>query len=161
MDYNIYIYDKTSGQSKPTQPRQGGSANTTPKVSSASGGSGASAEGGFLATTKGDMNSFIGAVKSSKLGKIGIALYATYKVLQKCVQVVNVVATHIERQTGDYRFTMSMNNQLTVLRNLTNPVGWSKNLIESLETTTLYNRKQEQERLLIGDSYINSYNRRV
>lgn len=158
MDYNIYIHDKTGGQSKPTMPRQNGGANTTPKVTSSSG---SQAEGGFLATTKGDLGSFVEAVKSSKAGKIGIALYVAYKVAQKTVQVINVVATHLERQTGDYRFTMAMNNQMTVLNNLVHPVNWAKNLINNLETTRLYNRKQEQERLLLGDTYINSYSRRV
>ena len=30
MDYNIYIHDKTNGQSRPTAPRQGGNVNTVP-----------------------------------------------------------------------------------------------------------------------------------
>ena len=156
MDYNIYIHDKTSNQ-KPTQPRQGGGANTTPKSTGST-----KKEDGFYSSGDGEgIGGFIEMVKSSKGGKIALAVYATYKTIQKVVGIIDTIASYNERQSGDYRFRETMGNYMAVIKNFTNPLSYTKGLIDMVETTHLYNRKQDQERLLLGDSFLNTTNRRV
>ena len=154
MDYNIYIHDKTGGQNKPTMPRQSGSANTMPKQikeESSNGGEGNAAEGM-------SKSSFIKAAAATPVGKVAIAIYAAYKVAKK---VVDTFEPFITRETGDYRFRTAYQNTNMLLSYFTNPVGALMNKFNYIQETRLYNEKQEQQRMLIGDAFINSTSRKV
>lgn len=144
MDYNIYIHDKTSGQNKPTTPKTNGGSNTTPK------GDGSEKEAAEQGLTK--------AASGSKLGKIAIAVYAAVKVSEK---IVETVYPFVARETGDYRFSVAYSNVKQTISNFVNPIGYATNFIVFNQNMRLYNQKQEQQRLLIGDSFINNVSRKV
>ena len=92
MDYNIYIHDKTSGQSKPTQARVGGGTNTTPKESASQS---QSSDGKLSAASQ--------LFKVGKAGKTAVIMYAAYKIADK---VVSTIEPFVTRETGDYRFEL-------------------------------------------------------
>lgn len=154
MDYNIYIHDKTSSQSKPTQARKGGGINTTAQKQTDGG---AIASGGF--SLKALKSNFGG--KMPVMGKVGIALYVVKKAAEYTKKAIEVVEPFITRYTGDYRFNVLFNNGLTTLANILNPVTALMNDLTVYQQNFIFNRKQEQERLLLGDSFINSNNRKV
>ena len=150
MDYNIYIHDKTSSQSKPTQARKGGGTNTTAQKQTSSG---TTASGGFsLQSLKEGMGS---------MGKAAIIAYAVKKAVDLAVKVVDKVEPFVTRETGDYRFSITYNNVKQVISNFKNPLGTILSAQTYYQTNRLFAEKQEQQRLLIGDSFVNSRSRKV
>ena len=153
MDYNIYIHDKTSGQSKPTQARQGGNSNTIPYNSRKEAADQATAQS---AANMGE------AASASKAGAVAFAIYAAVKIAKT---TVDIITPFVSKETGDYRFSVAYNNVKQTISNfksmITNPVGLTSSIASYYQDTMLYNQRQEQQRLLIGDSYINSVSRKV
>lgn len=147
MDYNIYIHDKTSGQKKATQPRSGGSSNTTPNQTAdeMSQGKQDAAEGGMVA-----------AAKVSTAGKVLLAVYAAAKITKS---IVDTVVPFVARETGDYRFSVAWHNSWQTLNNFLNPISHALTQVNYYQETMLVNKRQEQQRLLVGDSYINGMSR--
>lgn len=145
MDYNIYIHDKTGGSKKPTVPKTGGGTNTAAK-----------SEDSEKESANGA--AFVKAVKGSTIGKIAIAVYAAYKVSDK---VVSLITPFVTKETGDYRFAVAYENVKQGLSNFFNPIGASLNIMRYSQDMTLFNRAQEQRRLLVGDAYLNSVSRKV
>lgn len=154
MDYNIYIHDKTSSQSKPTQPRKGGGTNTTAQKQTSGG---TTASGGFsLKALKSGLGN-----KMPVMGKVGIALYVVKKAADIAVKAITMVEPFVTRETGDYRFKVRFGNGLTIANNIFNPFGTLYNELTVQQQNRLFNKRQEEERLLLGDSFINSNNRKV
>ena len=148
MDYNIYIHDKTSGQNKPTQPRASGGNNTTPSqtANSMDENKQEAAEGGMIA-----------AAKTSTAGKVLLAVYVAAKVTKG---IVDTVVPFVARETGDYRFSVAWNNSWQTLNNYMNPIGYAIRQTNYYQENMLINQRQEQQRLLVGDSYINNVSRK-
>ena len=154
MDYNIYIHDKTSGQTKPTQARKGGGTNTTAQKQIKGG---TTAAGGLSLKA-------LKSGASSKLlvaGKVGIVLYAIKKAADLTMRAVDTIEPFVTRATGDYRFNVSYGNFKIALNNITNPLGTFLSDINIQHQNYIFNKRQEEERLLLGDSFINSNNRKV
>lgn len=147
MDYNIYIHDKTSGQSKPTQARVSGGTNTTPKESASQS---QSSDGKLSAASQ--------LFKVGKAGKTAAIIYAVYKITDK---VVSTIEPFVTRETGDYRFNVAYNNYKSALGVVLNPVGSVTSYLSYQQEMRLFNQKQEQSRMLIGESSINSSSRKV
>lgn len=143
MDYNIYIRDKTGGSSKPTQPKSGGGENTAPKTDTSEQEAG---EAGLET-----------AAAKTTAGKVMLAIYVAGKVAKG---VVNTLIPFITRETGDYRQATAWNNQQAVIRNSLNPIGYMMGEVTFYQETRIYNQRQEQERLLVGDSFINNMSRK-
>ena len=152
MDYNIYIHDKTSNQGKPTQPRKGGGTNTAPKQNTSqkesSGGSGFS-----LAAIKEGWSNMSG------WGKAAIVMFVIKKATEICIRTVDTIEPFVTRETGDYRFNIVYGNVKQVLNNIKNPVGTVLSAQTYYQENKLFAQKQEQERLLIGDSIVNQRTR--
>lgn len=148
MDYNIYIHDKTSNQ-KPTQPRTGGGANTTPKTSeSQSGGS------NFLKS----MTSSPAFLKTMKSSAVIAAFNTAYRIADGVIQKI---VPYLERESGDYRFSITWNNFKSVMSAAFNPVGSLFNYRDFKQEIRLTNKKRDEERLLIGEIYTNNEKRNV
>lgn len=147
MDYNIYIHDKTSGQNKATQPRANGSNNTTPKqaASAMDEDKQNASEGGLVA-----------AAKVSTAGKVALAVYVAAKVTKG---VVDTIVPFVARETGDYRFSVAWSNSWQTLNNFMNPIAYAQRQANYYQENMLINQRQAQQRLLVGDAYINSISR--
>ena len=138
MDYNIYIHDKTSGQNKPTQPKQtNGGTNTKPKK-------------------KKEEES----PEMIMAGKVMVAIVIAAKVAKSAF---DVIVPLVARETGDYRFTTAAHNFLQTLKNANpaNFINYTVNRINYYQENMLINNRQEQQRLLVGDSYLNDVSRKV
>lgn len=154
MDYNIYIHDKTSSQSKPTQARKGGGTNTTAQKQTSGG---TTASGGFsLKALKSGMGG-----KMPVMGKVGVALYVVKKAIDLTEKAVDFVEPFVTRETGDYRFKVAYGNFKIIKNLIFNPFGAFVSGITIYQQNRLFNKRQEEERLLLGDSFINSNNRKV
>lgn len=141
VSYDIYIHDVTGGQQKPTQPKTQGGTNTTPKTSVSDG-------------------KELGLIKAATttVGKMALVVYATEKVADK---VVNVIEPFVTRATGDYRFSVAYSNVKQMLNNAVNPIGYYYRRATYYQEMSIANERQEQQRLLIGDAYVNSISRKV
>ncbi len=155
MDYNIYIHDKTS-QTKPTQPRTGGGSFTTPKGNSSQQASSGSSQGGLASAA----SSFLGKIPKG-VGVAAIVIWAIKKTIQTADKVItSLVTPQLERQ-GDFRFNVTYSNIKGLYGNLTNPIGAFISDYNRMKDIQVANRKINEEKLLLGDTFINSYNRKV
>lgn len=150
MDYNIYIHDKTSGTQKPTEPKPGG--------------------GDFTAAKTQNNQSLLGfgSMADANVGKMlssaatGLAVIAVVKkAIEITDKVVGVVEPFITRETGDYRFNVAYGNAKALFNTVTNPRQAVMNYLTYQQELRIYNRKREQEALLIGESYTNSSSRKI
>ena len=154
MDYNIYIHDKTNGSQKPTKPRKTGGTNTTAKKETSNGNS----FGDTLATLKNIKN---GIKSMPAAGKVGIAIAIIKKAAEKVVRTVDTIEPFVTRETGDYNFAVQWANAKSLWNTIKNPFGSFLKDLETSQKIRLANLKTRQERLLIGDAEVNSWERRV
>ena len=145
QSYDIYLHDVTGKQSKPTQPKENGGTNTTPKQTEEADG----AEGLYQAASKG-----------GKAGKVALAFAILGKVAS---ETVSFIAPLVARETGDYRFTTWAHNFKQTIKNglPSNFVNYTMSRINYYQENMLINNRQEQQRLLVGDSYLNDVSRKV
>ena len=149
MDYNIYIHDKTS-QKKPTQARKGGGTNTTAKEQTSS--SSGSADVATLKEMKAAWSSF---------GKGIVAVAVVKKAIDIAVKTVDTVEPFVSRETGDYRFNVWWNNAKAAVNMVTNPISSILSWAANAQQIRLNNKRQEQNRLLVGDAELNTMDRKV
>lgn len=144
MDYNIYIHDKTSGQQKATQPRSNGSSNTSPKSESSE--------------QNNTEQGLAKAAQKSNVGKVALAVYVAAKITKQAVETITPFVT---KETGDYRFSVAWNNSWNTLKSFLGYFNFSTQIREMsyYQEIMLVNKRQEQQRLLVGDSYINAMSR--
>lgn len=140
QSYDIYLRDKTGEQRKPTQPRISGGSNTFPAQNE---------------STSTDQKAASAALKA---GKAAIIAYATYKVVEK---VHDTILPFVTRETGDYRYAVAYNNVRQTISNIINPAGYLLRRETYFQETRILNYQHEQQRLLIGDAYVNSISRKV
>lgn len=88
---------------------------------------------------------------------VAIAM-AIYKIGTK---IVDTVEPFITRESGDYRFNVGYSNFKVGVNMVFNPSGTALNAITYFQENRIFNRGQEQQRLLLGDSLINSNYRKV
>ena len=157
-DYNIYIHDLSSGSSgqNPTQAWQPGESATptqawNPKPSESGSGLNVSTVGNALSKFKS-----MGAA-----GKFGAVVLAAYAVVKTCQKIVDTVEPFVTRETGDYRFNVAWNNSKACINAVTHPLQSAINYAKYQQEARLYNEKQEQSRLLIGESITNNPKRRI
>ena len=146
QSYEIYIRDKTGGAGKPTQPRKGGNANTAPKKSESQ------------EEKEAKKDAAINQAVKTKFGKVMLAIYAVGKVTKG---VVDSMIPFITRETGDYRFATTWSNTWQSIKNYTNPIGYAMSALTYKQENMLANQRQEQQRLLVGDSFINDSSRKM
>ena len=144
MDYNIYIHDRTSEQRKPTQPRVSGSTNTSASKQAS--------------TSDSSSKEVATGAGIAKFGKAAIVAYAAFKVAEK---VHDTILPFVTRETGDYRYSVAYNNVRQTISNIINPVGYLLRRETFRQEMRITNYRQEQERLLVGDAYVNSISRKV
>ena len=159
MDYNIYIHDKTGGSQKPTKPRQQGESKpTSPKVSESSSGQGGSGLGVFKKVKEFIKDDSAGGGYGTALAIYITALKVAYKITTR---VLDTVEPLVVRETGDYRWAVAYENIKTGIGMVTSPLRTGFNLLTNNRGLQLANKKQEQERLLLGDSVVNTVSRKV
>lgn len=158
-DYNIYIHDLTGGsqvesQTKAWSPSQNSQTKAWESLASTSEkmeGSSPNFMSPLMAMGRGITN----AAKSHPV------IAAAIVVTTIAIKITDTVVPFVTRETGDYRFSKLYGDIKTHLNNLTKPIsfaiGWAQNHQENM----IYNKKQEQERALIGESYVNSSTRKV
>jgi len=160
-DYNIYIHDTSSrgnGLSSKTTPFANQGEGESPveafsgNVVSAFNKGQQFASGGF-----GNMIQQGVATLSKVVPWVAIAV-AAWKITDKVLTTIgDTQATYF----GETQFKMGWNNVKTIMSNVINPLGYTKNLIfQNLE-----NRKQnfqtQATNMLVGNSLINTTNRGV
>lgn len=157
-DYNIYIHDLSSGASQESQttPWKVGAENNQTKAwaTSAEGESGVGNGSGFslsslLAVFKG------GSAASSVPAVAGVI--AAYGI---ATRFIDTTLPFITRETGDYRFAIQYQNFKAAIHTIWNPVSATISYLTFMQESRLFNKKQEQGRLLVGESYNNFLNKR-
>lgn len=88
---------------------------------------------------------------------IAIAI-AIYKIAMKAVETVEPFIT---RESGDYRFNTWLSNYKVGTSMIFNPASTALGAANYLQENRIFNKGQEQQRLLLGDSFINSNYRKV
>ena len=154
MDYNIYIHDKTNGSQKPTKARKGGGTNTTAKTETSSG----SSFGESIATLKNIKN---GIKSMPTAGKLGIAIAVVKKAAEITARVIDTVEPFVTRETGDYRFNVEWSNTKALWNTVTHPFGSAHSYLTTMQKIRIANKRIAQERLLVGDAEVNSWERRL
>ena len=92
---------------------------------------------------------------------VAIAI-AVIKIATKVVDnAISTVEPFITRESGDYTFQVGYSNFKVGLSNIFNPSGTALNAATYFQENRIFNRGQEQQRLLLGDSFINSNYRKV
>ena len=166
QSYAIYIrypYEKTNNK---CVPRQEENNNTKPIDTpsgggSSGGGSGSGSGGGFnpnrvMRAIKNPLGTLLGAASKAIPVVAGVVLAA--KLTDAAVEVA---LPYYEGYTGDYRVGFNYANAKAVIGAISNPLGTINNY--ALKQMEVYreNLKTEQQRLLTGNSIINTYGGRT
>ena len=158
-DYNIYIHsDNANGPSSPTQPW------------SSSGGwfQGMSWDSGSQAKAQTIQAATNVAANPDGLVTYGIAAFAkaipwiaaAYAVLKLAEQVTSAAISFYGPATGDYKSSVEFSNFETKKGWLLQPFSTLVNHRRTLIEIENENAKRYEQRLLLGDSVINSYSNR-
>lgn len=158
-DYNIYIHDISGGNSGfsiQTQAWQGNESGQTkawmPSIQQTE-------EGGGKASFSAPSFSAMRGI--SQFAKAHPVVAAAVVVVTVATKVLNQIEPFVTKDTGDYRFSTAWGNMKSAVGMVMNPIGTAMNQWRTHIDNANYNKKQEQERLLIGEGYTNSSTRRV
>lgn len=160
MDYNIYIHN-VNGSAEDIAPTKAWTSNEsvptkawTPSTSDAK-------EGESFKMSAPPTAAF-GAIKQAiKKHPVIAAAVAIIMITKKVIDGVEKVSEIQASDTGDYRFTTTMQNLQANMNILTHPISSAINMWNAGRMNKIYNRKQEQERMLLGDTFVNSQTRRM
>ena len=158
MDYNIYIHDKTNGGSAShTKAWQSGSNSktSTEEQSDKKMLSNLSKVAGVINNPDSIIGSVVGMAKTVPF------VAAAYIVLTTAAKITEEQINYIARETGDYRASVWWSNTKSGLSAALHPFATAKSMLENRQEVSLYNKRQEQQRLLAGESFVNSSIRRV
>lgn len=164
-DYNIYIHNVNgeSATDSPVKAWSGGNTASQTKAwqpssqsSSQDGGDGFS----FSKLFKTAELAFKGSNFLSKSVPIVAAAIAAYQAAQKVTSIANTLAPFVSRETGDYDWQFAAQNVKSCLNAVGNPVGTIMANLQARQEAMLFNKRAEQERLLVGEGYLNSGVRR-
>lgn len=142
QSYTIYLRDKTS-TTKPTQPKEEGTSLTAPKKEGVS----------IMSMAK--SGQFL-----TKLGYAGIAVVVAKKVIDTADKIISKIEPFITRESGDYRFNVAYGNVKSVKNAIANPLSTAYSVVTIIHTNIIANKRQEQQRALLGDTFINSTDRK-
>lgn len=78
-------------------------------------------------------------------------LYTATKITDK---VITTGATHMEDYTGNYNFSMGLNNLKTTINNVINPAGYGTKVLHFEMQANKERKRIEQEKQLIGNSML-------
>lgn len=152
-DHIIYIKALNSASgNNPTQPSTKTSA-TTPFAEREDKGAGIKKIAGIVTNP----DSLIGKVAGegvSAAGVIGAVVVASAVIADKAISIIEPFIT---RASGDYRFNIEYSNFKNTLGLIFRPVSTGLGIANRLQEIDVVNQRKEQNRLLVGDSIINSY----
>lgn len=161
QSYAIYIRypnEKTNNKTIPNQDRN----NNTKPIDTPSGGSGGDDSGGSFGSSfsisgivkmvKNPMGSLIGGAAKASPVIAGVVLAA--KIADA---IVETALPYYEGYTGDYRVSFNYANAKSVIGAITNPLGTLNNVFTKQMEMYRENLKVQEQRLLTGNSIINSY----
>ena len=158
-DYNIYIHDMSGGgeSSSPTKAWMPGEGNQTTKAWQSK-----AAQVATNGENAGSWTPAIAAIKgvgsAAKSHPVIAAAIITFAIASK---IVDTIEPFVTAETGDYRFNTAWNNIKSSLGIIINPFGTAYNGMREQQNIMLNNKKAEQSRLLIGESFTNDIKRRV
>lgn len=156
-DYNIYIHNLggSNNQSSPTKAWT--SEQSSPTKAWTSSIEESESSGGM----KG-MSSPVAAFKAvGSVIKAHPVISAAVAVITLADKIISFVSPHITLETGDYRFTTHYNNFKSGLGVLFKPFSSINAIWNENQQNYLSRVKGEQSRLMLGESFDNSYSRRV
>lgn len=158
-DYNIYIHAINNGtsQASPTTPWQlkEGSGSADGGTISGGGGSPASmiSKGAAFITNP---DSLIGGIVSSTWGKMGIAGVVIAAAISITDKAVTMYQGYASSASGDYKAAIDYNNFKAVVHNVFRPFSTEVQRQQMVLQIKKDNLANEQQRLLLGGSFINS-----
>ena len=161
-DYNIYIHDLSRGSQAESQTKAWApSQNVQTKAWSTSSNEESESFGGAVSAFKSEATD---TLASSGIGmtvaKNWPAVAAAAAAVKLSIKVFEGVTTYFSRETGNYHIKKGYENLKATINAGLHPVGtwiaWQK----AMQEQRLYNWKQDQERLLIGEGYTNNNERR-
>lgn len=153
-DHIIYIKALNSamgGAQTQTQPKQLNS--LTSPTSEREQGAGIKKIAGIVTNP----DSLIGKVTGegvSAAGVMGAIVVASAVIADKAISIIEPFIT---RASGDYRFNIEYSNFKNTLGLIFRPVSTGIGIANRLQEIDVVNQRKEQNRLLVGDSIINSY----
>lgn len=156
-DYNIYIHSATNlgGQENPTKAWSREKTQQTDAWTNDYSGYQESYNDNNGITDELKNKGISALAKAVPAVAIAIAIYKT------AVKVVSTIEPYITRESGDYRFQTGLNNYKAGSSMIFNPSSTVLNAMSYFQEVRIFNKGQEQQRLLLGDSFINSYSRKV
>lgn len=152
MDYNIYIHDNTSGSSSSnTEPWKSGSKQTEPWQEESAG----SVTQALNTATNPDSLVSSAVSMFKKIPKVGTAVATAVAVVMVADKIYTTHATWLQAETGDRRGLLAEQEWKTTINNMLNPYSAVVNHLRALQSYRIQNQRQEQNRLLLGDSLDN------
>ena len=159
-DYNVYIHSLGgTNEETPTKAwttAQQGNPQTTAW--------GSLDEGTFssgISAFKNEVSDTVISGTNFTLLKSAPVVAAATAVLNLSVKVNEGIMTFMSRETGNFHIQTRYNNLKATLNAGLHPIQTWINHIKSNQETRLYNYRQQQEQLLIGESFVNNSTRKV
>lgn len=156
MDYNIYIHTVSQGGNQsPTTPwqlRTSGNENGTIPGGDSSPSTAVQEGASFLRNP----DSLIAGVMSTAIGKLGIGAIIVKAIADITDKAISMYQSYASTASGDYKFQITYNNFKTAIQSVMHP--FSTGLQAQMRDLQIKkeNLANEQQRLLLGDSVINS-----
>lgn len=159
-DYNIYIHEKNDGgsgkSSKPTTAWNREDNGTS---------EGGSKTSGWVSKTTKTINAVQNPDSLVSNGTSAVAkavpwVAIAYAVLKLGTASVDEYYSFASTETGSYGGSMVWENKKKALSAILTPFSTTMNYFHAVQQERIYNQKRELERELLGDSEINSYNKR-
>lgn len=163
MDYNIYIHNVDSSGTTTNFTKawtSGNEASQTKAWSSIASGQQGEQTNQFAKETS-PVAAFRGVTAAAKAHPAVAAAVAVVMMAKMVVDGLEKVSQIQSTDTGDYRFATHMGNLQANLNILLHPVTTAIQFWNTGRQNKIYNRGQEQQRELLGDAFVNSYNRKI
>lgn len=153
MDYNIYIhnvngFNAPTGNIKAWQSSDDGGSQTKAWITSGSQDSNSNNE------SKGTPPFNVGKA-ALNMAKSHPVLAAAIAVVVIADKIITTVEPFVSRDTGDYRFGIWYNNAKNGFMTVLKPISTVIENMRMQQEIYHTNKKNEQERLLLGDAYLN------
>lgn len=159
-DYNIYIHNiggDATTEGSPTTAWGGGKATPTTAWKSQAQLQASAETGSTESSSSGLALAFRGVTATAKSHPAIAAAIAAYAVIDR---IMSVVSPNLAKDTGDYTQNVAYQNARGMLNSVLNPFSAGYTILTAVRDINQKNKAKEQERLLLGDSYINSMVRR-
>ena len=158
-DYNIYIHN-VNGTTADSNETKAWFSNSGSQTKAWSGNTeGESFSGGISAFKSAATDTIIGG-KEMMVARFAPYVAAAIAAVKLTIKVNEQIMTYMTRETGNYKIITNYNNLKSTLNAGLHPINTYINRFKQEQEERLYNQKQEQESLLVGESFNNSLNRR-